>query len=241
MIGSLNKSFDYAIIIDPDRMKSLVDIIKSGFETISYEIKTVEGASYKMNTIENVVSYNNPTPRKIEKIVISANKQPETLKLFPDFSISLFDSSQYSSSCILTLNNMDEKDIAFWSQRIEEFVKSSRTSYWWVHKPVMYWALGALLYFVFFVWYYAKTGKDGLTNGLSTLSLMGISVFCFYISWRLIKKGAEYLFPEGGFMIGEQINIFQKREKVRSIVLISIAVSLVIGVISGIIVNCIVS
>ena len=241
MTGSLNKSFDYAIIIDSERLKRLVDIIKAGFETISYEIKTVDGASYKINTIEDVVAYNNPTPRKIEKIVISANKQPETRKLFPDFSISLFDSSQYSSSCILSLNNMDEQEIAFWSQRIEEFVNSSRASYWWVHKPVVYWALGTLFYFAFIVWYYTKMGKDGLTNGLSTLSLISISVICFYISWRLIKKCIEYLFPEGGFVIGEQIRVLQKREKVRSIVLISIGVSFVIGVISGIIVHCLVS
>lgn len=241
MTGSLNKSFDYAIIIDSDRLKSLVDIIKSGFEDIFYEIKTVDGASYRMNAIEDVISYNNPSSRRIEKIVISANKQSETRKLFPDFSIALFDSSQYSASCILSLNNMNEQEIAYWSQRIEEFVSSSRASYWWVHKPVVYWAIGMLLYFAFIVWYHAKMETEGLTNGLSTLSLVSISVICFYISWRLIKKCVEYLFPEGGFVIGEQIRVLQRREKVRSIVLISVVVSLVIGVISGIIVNCIVS
>lgn len=241
MTGSLHKSFDYAIIVDPDSLKSIVDIIKAGFEDILYEIKTVDGATYKMTTIEDVFSYNNPSPRKIEKIVISANKQSETRKLFPDFSLSLFDSSQYSASCILSLNNMKEQEIAYWSQRIEEFVNSARVSYWWVHKPIVYWVFGMMLYLAFIVWYHAKMGTEGIKNDLNTLSLVSISAICFFISWCLIKKGVEYLFPEGGFVIGEQIRVLQKREKLRRFVLISIVVSLVIGILSGIIVHCIVS
>jgi len=68
---------------------------------------------YSLSTKEEILSYRNPDSRRIIKIVISGNKEPRDRSYLKDFSISLFDLSKFDKSCILPLNNMQEKDIVF--------------------------------------------------------------------------------------------------------------------------------
>jgi hypothetical protein len=56
----------------------------------------------------------------------------------------------------------------------------------------------------------------------------------------VVKRFVEYLFPQGGFAIGEQVKYFNKKEKTRNLVLMTIIGSLIIGIIAGVITHFIV-
>ena len=240
MIGSLNKSYDCPSIIDAERLGHLSEFIKESFNEVKYEISTVDGASYKIDTLEEVLIYSNPQSRRIIKLTITANKQKNTHSYYPNLTLSLFDMTHFDKSCILSMYEMEDREISYLTQRIDELIKGSRPSYWWIHKPLIYWILGATLFTLVHMWV-SKSGKESLVNSISALSWIGVSFICFIISMVIIKRCVEYLFPEGGFTIGEQAAYLRKKEKIRNVVFISILGSLILGIVSGFLVHLIVT
>ena len=55
----------------------------------------------------------------------------------------------------------------------------------------------------------------------------------------MVKRCIEYLFPEGGFAIGEQVKYMNKKSRTRNIILGSILGSILLSIVSGIIVHLI--
>lgn len=230
------------MIIDEKHLLHLIDIIEEHFPSISFEMATTDGACYKLSNLEEILSYSNPGTRKIKKIKISANKYVDKQKLLPDCSIILSDITKYATSCNLDLQNLEEQEIAFFTQRIDEFVKSARVSYWWLHKPMIYMSLGIVLFISFEIWYYLCYNKGQLSEGpLSIFSQFSISFICIWFSIVVVKKVVCFFYPESGFALGEQIKFFKEREKVRNIIGVSIIIALFVGVLSSIIAHAIVS
>ena len=145
MTGSLNKSYSWPIIIEEERLHYLSEMITERFQSVYYKIETIDGASYNLSTIEDVLSYSNPQPRRIIKVGIFGNKEKDTIKIYPDISIFLFDMGKYDKSCILSLNNLEDQEITFLSNRVDEFVKGTRAPYWWLHSNAVYWIVGIML------------------------------------------------------------------------------------------------
>lgn len=232
MKGSLDKSYDCSIIIDDEQLRYISDFIKERFNEVRYEIKTLDGAVYKLDSIDAILSYNNPDARRLIKVSIIGNKECGTHIFLPDITVSLFDMSKYDKSCVISLNNLDEQEITFISQRIDEFVEGARMPYWWIHKNAVYWILGVSLYCVLAILYYVKLGKEQFDKSMSnTFFWLGVSIICMFFSTVIVKRSIEYLFPEGGFAIGEQVKFMKKKNKTRSIIL-----GLLLSVITGLIV-----
>ena len=129
MTGELTKSYEHSLLVNGDQLNYIASFVEDSFVDVEYKMYTSDGANYSLNTKEEVISYSNPNSRRIIKIVISGNKEHRELSYLKDFSISLFDLSKYDKSCILTLNNMEEKDIVFYTQRVDEFVKKDKSLY----------------------------------------------------------------------------------------------------------------
>lgn len=70
MIGSFNKVYNHPIIVDEGQLHNLSNTIIKRFDKVEYEIHTVDGASYKLPSIDDVITYSNPDSRRIIKINI---------------------------------------------------------------------------------------------------------------------------------------------------------------------------
>lgn len=242
MTGELTKSYERSLIINEEQLNNIASFVEDRFEDVEYKIYTLDGAKNKLDTMEDVLSYSNPDSRRIIKIVISGNKEHREHPLYKDFSISLFGMSKYEMSCILTLNNMEEKDIVFYTQRIDEFVKSAQQPLWWIHKTSVYIVIWILLYAIAAFLYYTKTDKTQLADKTyNMMFLYGVSAFCAVVSAFLLRWVVGKLYPEGGFAIGEQVKHFNKINKTRNLILITILGTIVLGIISGVITHLIVS
>ena len=68
MIGSFNKVYNHPIIVDEGQLHNLSNTIIKRFDKVEYEIHTVDGASYKLPSIDDVITYSNPDSRRIIKI-----------------------------------------------------------------------------------------------------------------------------------------------------------------------------
>lgn len=242
MTGELTKSYDCPLVINEEQFKNIVSFIEGRLVDIEYKIYTSDGANYSLGARDEVLSYSNPDSRRIVKIVISGNLEHRESLFFKDFSIFLCDMSQFDKSCILSLHNMEEKDIVFFTQRVGEFIDNAKERFWWIHKTVVYVVLSILLYLIVAFLYYTQTDKTQLADRTyNVLFLNGVSVISAFISAFLIRWGVRKLYPEGGFAIGEQVNYFNKLKKNRTLIFITIIGTIVLGVISGLITHLIVS
>lgn len=242
MTGELTKSYERTLIINEEHLRDLASFIEDGFVDVEYKIFTSDGANYKLSSKDEVLAYSNPESRRIIKIVISGNKGHREHALYKDLYISLFDMSKYDKSCILTLNNMEEKDIVFYTQRIDEFVKSAQASLWWIHKTIVYVVLWLLLYAISAFIYFTNTDKAQLADkAYNMIFLNGVSAICAAVSAFGVRWLVGYIYPEGGFAIGEQAKYLNKKSRTRNLILITVLGTIVLGVISGVITHLIVS
>ena len=242
MKGELTKSYDRSLLINEEQFRSIASYVEDSFVDVDYKIYTSDGANYSMDAKDEVLSYINPDSRRIIKIVISGNKDHRDRSFYKDFSLTLFDMSKFDKSCILTLNNMEEKDIVCYSQRIDEFVKSAQEPLWWIHKTAVYIVIWVLLYAIAAVFYFTKTDKAQLADkAYNMVFLNGVSAICAVVSAFLVRWVVRKLYPEGGFAIGEQVKYFNRLNKTRNLILITILGTIVLGIISGVITHLIVS
>lgn len=242
MKGELTKSYDRSLLINEEQFRSIASYVEDSFVDVDYKIYTSDGANYSMDAKDEVLSYINPDSRRIIKIVISGNKDHRDRSFYKDFSLTLFDMSKFDKSCILTLNNMEEKDIVFYSQRIDEFVKSAQEPLWWIHRTAVYIVIWVLLYAIAAVFYFTKTDKAQLADkAYNMVFLNGVSAICAVVSAFLVRWVVRKLYPEGGFAIGEQVKYFNRLNKTRNLILITILGTIVLGIISGVITHLIVS
>lgn len=242
MTGELTKSYERSLIINEEHLDYLASFVEKEFVDIEYKIFTADGANYKLVSKEEVLSYSNPESRRIIKIVISGNKEHRERSFYKDISISLFDMSKYDKSCILNLNNMEEKNIVFYTQRIDEFIKTAQAPLWWIHKTVVYVVIWLLLYVISAFFYFTKTDKLQLADkAYNMIFLNGVSAVCAAVSAFGVRWLVRLLYPEGGFAIGEQAKFFNKKSRTRNLILITVFGTIVLGVISGLITHLIIS
>lgn len=237
MIGSLDKVYGRPIMIDEEQLRYLSDIVVERFVDVEYVIHTIDGASYKLPTIDEVIKYRNPDARKIVKINIIAEKSKENHGFYPSFSISLFDRTQHDLSCILSLKDLDEAEITFWNQRINEFVKKNQISYWWIHTYVFYFIISFVLY-VGVLTMYNLNIRNGVwaAESKNSVVLLCWSFVCMLASFFVVKKAVNSMFHRGGFAIGEQRENVMKKERRRHN-LLSIISTILFSLVAGIILS----
>lgn len=236
MIGGLNKSFDYPIIVSADDLKMLSDLLSSGFEEFQYSISTKDGARYTLNSIDEVLNYSNSDDRKMQRICIKGNKKKGDSFLYPNISVSLMDKSVFSKSFELEIIQLEETELCYYSQRVEEFIKRIKAPYWWLHKPAFYWIVGVVLYVLSAIFYLLRVDSTELVSRVyNILVLQGVSAFCMFFSMIVIEKIVFRLFPECCFAIGEQKKRKDKLDKRKKLFFVTIILAIVIGVLSSII------
>lgn len=242
MLGELTKSYNRSLIINEEQFKKIASFIEGEFVDVEYKIYTSEGANYSLGSKDEVLSYSNPDSRRIIKIVISGNKKHRESSFYKDFSLSLFDMSKYDNSCILTLYNMEEKEIVFYNQRIDEFINNAQEPLWWIHKNAVYVVIWIVLYAIAALFYFAKTDNAQLADKTYNLVyLNGVSAICAVVSAFIVRWAVRKLYPEGGFAIGEQVKYFNRLHKTRELVFATILGTVVLGIISGVITHLILS
>lgn len=133
MNGSFEKSYDDCCIFDEGHLRYLSGMIQERFKKVSYRIYTIDRANYKLGSLDDILSYGNLDSRRIIELdMIGTNNNEEYTSFFSEISVSLYDISEHSVSAYLRLYNQEDNDIVYFSQKMEEFMKSARVSYWWI-------------------------------------------------------------------------------------------------------------
>lgn len=236
MRGDLKRDYEFSIIVTANDLKSLSDIVTRDFKELRYVINTEDGVTYTTEHLNEIIDYNNPDSRRIKMLGIYGYKDKIGNFNTPNISVSLFDSSTYDKSCILHLNKVEEKDIIYYSNAIDEFMNKIRASYWWIFKDSFYWVTGIILYIIISSIYLTNVNNTDTINKIyNILLLQGVSALCMAFSMYVLHKVVSFLYPESCFAIGEQERLKTKKEKIRNLVFGTILGALMIGIVSSII------
>lgn len=176
--------------------------------------------------------YNNPNSRKITEISIRGNLYNGGSSSVPELYLSICDRSKFELSCFMQLKCLEESDITYFKSRMEDFVKDYSVEYWWMYKSVFYWIFGACLYLLLAVilsWYIGREYHVYISHNI--VASLCWSMLCMAVTILLVKKGLGWLFPAGGFRIGEQIKVLDQKVKARKWIL-----GLITTVVAGLIV-----
>ena len=231
MKGSKTKYYNRPMILDKGQLQYLTRMVEERFGEVRYEIKTSNGDEYDYNTFDELLAYNNPNSHKITAIYIRGRKSENGSSSLSELSISIYDRSNNVLSCYMDLRNLDEAEIEYFSNRIEGFVKDNSVAYWWMYKPGIIMALYCFLYTIIgvcFSWYMNK--EYGLDIDHNIIWLVCWMVICMGVTVFLMKRFLGYLFPAGGFLIGEQVKAMERRMKIRKWIL-GIITTVITGVI----------
>lgn len=135
MTGSTAIYYFCPIIVDESQLRYLSEMVKERFGEVEYEIETIEGVQYEYSNVDDLLAYNNPNSRKITKISIRGNLYNGGSSSVPELYLSIGDRSKSELSCYMQLKCLDESDIAYFKNRMEDFVKDYCVKYWWMYKP----------------------------------------------------------------------------------------------------------
>lgn len=220
MTGSTTKYYFCPIIVDENQLRYLSEMVKERFGEVEYGIETLDGVQYEYSSIDDLLAYNNPNSRKITKINIKGNLYNGGSSSIPELYLSIGDRSKSELSCYMWLRCLDESDIVYFKNRIEDFVKDYSVEYSWMYKPVSYWVFGGCLYLLLAAilpWYIG--GEFHVFISHNIVAKLCWSMLCMVVTILLIKKGLGWLFPAGGFRIGEQVKVLDRKVKVRKWIL----------------------
>ena len=216
MTGSTTKYYFCPIIVDENQLRYLLEMVKERFGEVEYGIETLDGVQYEYSSIDDLLAYNNPNSRKITKINIRGNLYNGGSSSVPELYLSIGDWSKSELSCYMRLRCLDESDITYFKNRMEDFVKDYRVEYWWMYKPVFYWIFGGCLYLLLAAilpWFIGGEFHDYISHNIFVKLCW--SILCMAITILLIKNGLWWLFPAGGFRIGEQVKVWDRKVTVR--------------------------
>lgn len=231
MKGSKSKYYNRPMILDKDQLQYLTRMVEERFEEVKYEIKTNNGDEYEYNTFGELLAYDNPNSRKITTIYIRGRKSEDGCSSLSELSISIYDRSNNVLSCYMDLRNLDETEMEYFSNRIEGFVKDNSLACWWMYIPGIFQALYCFLYVVILVCFSWYMNIEYGLNINHNIIWQVCWIICMIVLFFLMKSVIEYIFPAGGFLIGEQIKAMERRMTVRKWIL-----GLFTAVISGLIV-----
>lgn len=235
MNGDLNRRYDFPIIVSSNDLKSLKEMLSSGFVEFQYDINTKDGARYTLGSLEEVLNYSNPEDRMIQRICIKCNKEKGKSFLFPNISISLQDMSLYGKSCVLEIRQLEESEMCLYVQRIDEFTKSIKAPYWWLYKTAFDVCVFIILYSLFaFLYLNAVSAMEAANEVYNFLILQSLSICCAIFTVFVIEKMIPKLCPSCCFVFGEQAKHKERLDKTRNIILISIVLALAVGILGSI-------
>lgn len=232
MTASTTKYYSCPIIVDENQLRYLSEMVKERFGEVEYGIKTIDGVQYVYSSIDDLLAYNNPNSRKITEISIRGNLYNGGSSSVSELYLSIGDRSKSELSCFMQLKCLEESDITYFKSRMEDFVKDYSVEYWWMYKPVFYLIFGACLYLLLAVilpWYIG--GEYHVYISHNIVASLCWSVLCMAVTILMVKKGLWWLFPAGGFRIGEQVKVLDWKVNARKWIL-----GLITTVVAGLIV-----
>lgn len=226
-----------AILVTPERLRELSNILLKHCERIEYNARTKAGTRIEFESIEELLSYDNFKTRRIVELDLTGyrgySRTVEVSLGDQNYSILL----NYGSTirCDYKLSTIDEESIL--TNDINTWFEKSKCSYWLLGKFSLSGMLFIPSFFITLVRFISGDKVEFDTSNLHIwllLVLVTIGVIGF---WSLVDFIDEHflanLFPAVAFKWGEESDRYDKWEKYRSNLLWGVIMAIIIGLVTN--------
>ncbi len=226
-----------SVMITPDCLKSLCDIILKHCERIEFSAETYAKASISFDNLEELLNYDNYKPRRIISLEVAGYTEYSRLISVEigDFNLSPIVNYGSTVRCNYQFPSVDAETI--YKNDFEIWYQKAKASYWLLGK----FSLNGIVFvpsaFITFIRFCcsAETEID-LSNPaiLGALVVVTITIIgLIYVIKLLDTHLLGNLFPAVVFKWGEEAKRNEKWERFRSNLLWGIAIAVLLGLVTN--------
>jgi len=225
-----NYIYKRALILDKNRLSELV-ILLSQYPEIEYELQDFNNTVVKLDSLSDLLSYDNFQKNRIKILKISAYEHWTCrVSISFEYNLSLFDFVGYRTTCFCSYEFPDKQTETLFLDKLSSLMKKSTANYWLIGK----FSLLGLVFIVTTANSFRYILSGSLNNKNTPLSLL-FSSFIYAIILittvclidRLILK---HLFPSVVFLWGEEVNHFNRLTSLRNNLLWGVVIAFFIGI-----------
>lgn len=218
-------SYSKNIFLDTDRMNELHSIILKYCDTLDIQAETLNKASLKFDSYDELMSYSNFRKDRIKQLSIrgyKSNKWDAKIRL----SFSIEYPTVSSVDCYYSFE--DENEEIVFKKTLLDFLEKAKDGY--IPSRVGIWALFILTY-----WGVGRCFRSVFAD-VSVPMLLVICVLSL-IPYKLFSNMWYILFPIVSFSWGEATKYYDKIKKIRSNLFWGVIIAITVGVIGNIVYN----
>ena len=222
-----SETLSQAFVAGPDELKKLVELLQKRIGEVSISADCIDKIERKFNTVKDLIDYENPKPKRIRRIYLTAQSDDYS----KSFTIVFRDSFYREAGISIDITGREDV-VSRLKEEVLDVVTGMRPWYNFMFDSkvgtiittVFGMILGASLVFgseikdISFITYLRDVGPIYLM--VAVLFLCLTSLFC---------QLREHLFPQIVFTIGQGQSRFKLLEKVRWGVVIAFSVSFAAG------------
>ena len=237
MVVKGNYEYKKAIIIDSDRMRQLNSILMLYCEKIEYTACLQNGRTETCKNIEDLLSAENYDDNRIVKIEIWAHNYQNDNSISLSIGINDWESFffAYATICRSRYSLCDRESAYDYVQAINKLMNKCKASYWWISK-INYNTVFAVPSMLITV-YNLMSGKlnNSSISVQAFIIALAIAVLLIVVLKYIDKKLHMTLLSPVNFVWGEEERRHSKMNTIRSNLLWTVTIGMIIGIIAGVV------
>ncbi len=221
--GSFKKDYTFQTVVTAEILQGIDKYLQDRSKCVEYKFETVNGTTRKTNTIDDIISYDNTSDGKIERISMKAMRVDEYITR--DFIvIQFFNRDNRKQSVSLEIEEASSDEIIAISREIGDKIERIKAPYSWIYN------IGLQLFLIcsfssvltLLLSYYVTPidKEDNTSQWIIRISYLFSTMF---LGWICLMRFIKWAYPETCFSIGVQKNIFEKRKRYRRTVFTAIS------------------
>ncbi len=226
-----------AVVVDSESLRALCDIMLKHCERLEFSAKTYAKTTITFENIDELLNYDNFKPRRIIWIEVGGY-----IGYYRKISVEIGELTfspivNYGSTvrCDYQLSSIDSE--AVFKKDVEEWFLKAKSSYWLLGK----FSFNGLLFVpsAFITFMRMMFGSQSELDVLNTPVLIALLIITIFIAGIVcfLKWLDAYLlgnlFPAVAFRWGEEIKRYEKWDKLRSNLLWTIIIGLLVGLVGA--------
>ena len=230
----LTATIRHSLLLEPEELKVCLAVIRRDLESVNISAHCKDGTTLESDNIEEILDFDNPAFRRIERMTISArSKYPKT------DSASLDIDSDSFSTATLSIDSTDDAQALSKKNEIVNRLKESKPGYDLLARVSVLTFIGCLGVIASFVGgalvFFGKVKTQGPRSFAEEFDFFVFTGAIFLAITYLLDKPRAWLFPRLHFLIGRQAQDAAERKKWRGILFNVLLVGLVVGILASLI------
>lgn len=228
---SISKDVNHSLLVDEGELKSLCDYLATKYDRLELTASCVDGTTLETSAVDDIVQFDNPTPRKIKGLTIDALKSYEER-----VSIDIDGGNLLGGGSFTIKSLSDEDALVISSEILSKFAEMKPWYDLFARYKITYFILGFLAVVLIGISFGVTFGFTPKTSSQITFDqwVVGFVIAIVIVNFGFwINALQRYLFPRVFFLLGKQKRTMETIISVRKYVFSGVILAIIVGLVSN--------